>query len=315
MPSRYDEGFDGDWRRYVSMAERRRKGARAQAALRRSGREVAPVEIVGRRITQTFWGDAWCRNLEAYSDYANRLPRGRTYVRNGSVIDLRIDAGRVRSLVSGSEIYETEVRITPLPKARWRKLRSRCAGQIDSLVELLRGSLSGPVMEIVTAKSTGLFPSPKEISLECSCPDWASLCKHLAATLYGVGARLDVAIREGTGASTCGRGRGRGQNRRLAGSTADLSSVFGIDLDGDGDAAGARGRKRARRAPTKGTKTRKAARKKAKATRTKATKVATTRTKKAAAKKKATKKTAAKKQAARAGRAEKRQSKRPLRPR
>jgi hypothetical protein len=184
----YDE-----WRPYVSVAERRRKAAKKIAKMTKAGREVSPVEIAGRNITTTFWGDAWCRNLEAYRDYANRLPRGRTYVRNGSVIDLQIEAGRVRALVSGSDIYEVDIKIKPLAKPRWTDIKRRCAGQIDSLVELLKGSISKGVMEIVTRKGEGLFPAPKEISLSCSCPDWATMCKHVAATLYGVGARLDHA--------------------------------------------------------------------------------------------------------------------------
>ncbi len=130
MPSYYET-----WRRYVPVAERRSMAARKVAALRRAGHGVAPVTIQGRKIATTFWGEAWCQNLEAYSDYANRLPRGRTYVRNGSVIDLEIAAGRIRSLVSGSEIYETEIRIARLPKTRWKAVTSKCTGGIDSIVE------------------------------------------------------------------------------------------------------------------------------------------------------------------------------------
>jgi uncharacterized Zn finger protein len=249
--------FYGDWRRYVPVSQRRHNSVRAQLALRRSGREVAPVQIAGRRITTTFWGDAWCRNLESYSDYANRLPRGRTYVRNGSVFDLRIEAGSIRSLVSGSEIYETRIAVAPLAKTRWKALQVRCAGQLDSVVELLQGSLSRAVMEIMTEKGKGLFPSPSEISLTCSCPDWAVLCKHLAATLYGVGWRLDrepellftlrgvdpvdlVAAAAAAGVP----GRRRSPRHRSLASDEDLSSVFGIDLD-----AGAAPRRPARSRP------------------------------------------------------------------
>jgi len=160
--------YDG-WRPYVSVAERRRQAAKKIGKMAKAGRKIAPVEIDGRKITATFWGDAGCRNLEAYSDYANRLPRGRTYVRNGSVIDLQIEAGRVRALVSGSDIYEVDIQIKPIAKPRWADIKHRCAGQIDSLVELLKGSISKGVMEIVTRKGEGLFPSPAEIALSCSC--------------------------------------------------------------------------------------------------------------------------------------------------
>jgi hypothetical protein len=179
------------WRPYVPVAERRRRAAGKVAKMKQRGRTVSPVEIDGRTITRTFWGNAWCKNLESYSDYSNRLPRGRTYVRNGSVVDLQIQAGGVQSLVSGSSLYSIDIKIKPLAKPQWTTVKGKCAGQIDSLVELLRGSLAKGVMEIVTRKGEGLFPAPHEISLSCSCPDWATMCKHVAATLYGVGARLD----------------------------------------------------------------------------------------------------------------------------
>ena len=231
-----------EWHPYVSVAERRHRALKAILKMKKAGRELSPVEVAGRKITSTFWGDAWCRNLESYSDYANRLPRGRTYVRNRSAIDLQIEARRVRALVSGSDIYEIDIRIKPLAKRRWTGIKGQCAGQINSLVELLRGAISESVMEIVTFKGKGLFPSPKEISLNCSCPDWATMCKHVAATLYGVGARLDREPRmlftlrgvdptEMVAAAvdqpaTVGKPR---KSRALA--LDDLSSVFGVDID------------------------------------------------------------------------------------
>jgi len=184
--------FDGwGWRPYVSVAERRRKAAREMEKLKKKGRSVSPVVVEGRAIAKTFWGKAWCDNLEHYSDFANRLPRGRTYVRNGSVMDLQIARGEVKSLVSGSEIYKVAVKVTPVSKARWVSICKDCAGAIDSLVELLQGRFSKGVMERICRQGTGLFPSPAEIKLSCSCPDWASMCKHVAAVLYGIGARLD----------------------------------------------------------------------------------------------------------------------------
>jgi len=179
------------WRPYVSVGERRRKAAREMEKRRKQGHAVSPVIIEGRTIVKTFWGKAWCDNLERYSDFANRLPRGRTYVRNGSVIDLRIGPGAIQALVSGSEIYEVEVKVTPVTKARWKAICTDCAGAIDSLVELLQGRFSKGVMERICRQHTGLFPSPDEIELSCSCPDWAGMCKHVAAVLYGIGARFD----------------------------------------------------------------------------------------------------------------------------
>jgi uncharacterized Zn finger protein len=179
------------WRPYVSVAERRRKAAREMEKRKKQGQPISPVILDGRTIARTFWGKAWCENLERYSDFANRLPRGRTYVRNGSVIDLQIAPGIIQALVSGSRIYKVAVKVTPVSKARWKSLCTDCAGGIDSLVELLQGRFSQGVMERICRQNTGLFPSPKEIRLSCTCPDWADMCKHVAAVLYGIGARLD----------------------------------------------------------------------------------------------------------------------------
>jgi len=183
--------YDWGWRPYVSSAQRRLQGLRKIEGLRKKGHAVSPVKIEGRTIATTFWGKAWCENLERYSDFQNRLPRGRTYVRNGSVIDLQIASGEVKALVYGSSVYQVAIKITPVSKARWKCICKDCAGAIDSLVELLQGRFSKAVMERICREKTGLFPSPKEIQLSCSCPDWAFMCKHIAAVLYGIGARLD----------------------------------------------------------------------------------------------------------------------------
>ncbi len=179
------------YRPYVSASERRAKAARELKGRQKKGQTTSPVILEGSAISRTFWGKAWCKNLESYSDYSNRLPRGRSYVRNGSVIDLQILPGEIKALVSGSSLYEIAIKITSLPKDQWQQIRSSCAGQIGSLVELLQGKLSKGVMDIVTARESGLFPKPREIKLSCSCPDWAGMCKHVAAVMYGIGARLD----------------------------------------------------------------------------------------------------------------------------
>lgn len=176
---------------YVSVAKRRSNALREVKKLEKKGRKTSPVEIAGRAITSTFWGEAWCEHLESYSDFSSRLSRGRTYVRNGSVVDLQIEPGQITSLVSGSSLYRITIKIKPLAAASWKNVRSQCGGQIGSLVELLQGKLSKSVMEIVTRRDGGMFPAPKEIEMSCSCPDYAGMCKHLAATLYGVGNRLD----------------------------------------------------------------------------------------------------------------------------
>jgi len=200
------------------------------------------VAIEGRTIARTFWGKAWCDNLEGYSDYENRLPRGRTYVRNGSVLDLQITPGEVTALVSGSEIYKVAVKVLPVPKRRWSSICSDCAGAIDSLVELLQGRLSKGVMERICQQKTGLFPTPAEMEFSCSCPDWASMCKHVAAALYGIGARLDEQpellfklrkVDEKHLIATAGSGlplskRGPAADKVLAAS--GLSELFGLEM-------------------------------------------------------------------------------------
>ena len=176
---------------YVPVAQRRAQAAKEVAKRTKKGQTVSPVNIGGKAIASTFWGKAWCTNLEGYSDFANRLPRGRTYVRNGAVVDLKIEKGRIKALVSGSELYKVEIDIAALPKPKWAALKAQCAGKIGTLVELLQGKLSKAVMETVTDREKGLFPKPKEIEMTCSCPDYAGMCKHVAATMYGVGNRLD----------------------------------------------------------------------------------------------------------------------------
>ncbi len=177
---------------YVPVAKRRAQAEKAVTKAKKAGQDMRPVVIEGRSIAKTFWGKAWCDNLDAYSDFENRLPRGRTYVRNGSVIDLKIEPGKVRALVMGSSLYKIEIGITVVPDAHWKSLAKECTGSIASLVELLKGKLSKAVMERICQPKTGLFPTPKDIQLGCSCPDWATMCKHVAAVLYGVGARLDA---------------------------------------------------------------------------------------------------------------------------
>jgi uncharacterized Zn finger protein len=243
--------YDWGWKPYVSVAERRRRAARAMDKRRKQGHPVSPVVIEGRAIARTFWGKAWCENLERYSDYANRLPRGRTYVRNGSVVDLQITPGTIRAFVSGSKLYEVKVTVTPLAKTRWKSICRDCVGGIDSVVELLQGRLSKGVMERICRQNQGLFPSPGEIQLSCSCPDWAGMCKHVAAALYGIGARFDqqpellFRLREadeqeliGKAGSTLGLGGQRPANAKILGGQ-DLADVFGLDMaPGTSSAAG-----------------------------------------------------------------------------
>lgn len=232
------------YREYVPVAKKQSRGnAYACKVAKKQGREVQPVSIQGTTIAKTFWAKAWCDHLESYSDFANRLPRGRTYVRNGSVVDLHITAGRLEAIVAGSDPYEVTVEITRLEARRWKKIQSECASSIDSLLDLLGGRFSDRVMQRLTHRSGGLFPAPHEIKMDCSCPDWAGVCKHVAAVLYGVAAHLDTrpellfllrgvdhhelvseAVSEGNLSTAFGE-----PSTDLAGE--DLGAMFGIELE------------------------------------------------------------------------------------
>jgi uncharacterized Zn finger protein len=232
-----------DFPRYVSAAARRHTAARELATLATKGHTPAPIVIPGRKIATTFWGEAWCDNLERYSDFANRLGRGRSYVRNGLVLDLQIEPGLVTALVSGSALYTVRIKVAPVPKSSWRAICRDAAGAIDSVIELLRGQLSKSVMARLCQKGTGLFPAPSEIAMTCSCPDAAIMCKHIAAVLYGIGSRLDaepallftlrrvkqddLVSRAGTGADLTRRATPRG--RRIL-DESSLADVFGLDI-------------------------------------------------------------------------------------
>ena len=238
--------YDG-WAPYVTAAERRRKAAGEMAKLAKKGQPISPVVVQGRAIAATTWGKAWCANMESYSDYSNRLPRGRTYVRNGSVVDLQIAPGTVAARVSGSSIYRTTITVHPVPKAKWQQICADCAGGIDSLVELLQGRFSKGVMDRLCRQGDGLFPVPKDIRFDCSCPDGAYMCKHVAAVLYGIGARFDskpellfilrqvdpaeLLSHAGSGVVTAPAAG----ERTLAGD--DVGALFGLEMDGSVAAA------------------------------------------------------------------------------
>jgi uncharacterized Zn finger protein len=180
-----------DYAPYQSVAERRIKAQKVADAMVRRGEQLHPVSAQGTKLARTFWGRAWCDHMESFSDFASRLPKGKSYVRNGAVIDLRVLPGRITAKVVGTEIYDVDCRVEKLPADQWTQIKKRCGGQIGSMVELLQGRLSGAVMSVVTDAKEGLFPGPREIRLGCTCPDFAHLCKHVAAALYGVGVRLD----------------------------------------------------------------------------------------------------------------------------
>ena len=232
---------------YVPVAERRAKAQKQLEKMKKKGLKVQPVQLTGRKIADSFWGKGWCDHMESFSDYANRLPRGRTYVRNGSVCHLEIQGGGIKAIVSGSVLYNVSITISPLAKKKWDAVKSACTGRIGSLIDLLRGKLDSGVMEVVSDRKEGLFPQPGEMKFDCDCPDWAGMCKHVAAVLYGVGARLDhspemLFLLRGvnheelvdvsaaiTGAAKAGTSR-----RRIA--ATGLADVFGVEMAEAGEA-------------------------------------------------------------------------------
>ena len=237
--------FDG-WAPYVPVAERRAKAQKQLEKMRKKGLTVQPVQLAGRTIAASFWGKGWCDHMESFSDYANRLPRGRTYVRNGSVCHLEILPGKIQAIVSGSKLYNVAITITPLPDKKWHSVKRSCSGRIGSLIDLLRGRLESGVMEVVSHQRDGLFPEPGEMRFTCDCPDWASMCKHVAAVLYGVGARLDHAPEMlftlrgvnheelvDVSAAVANVGKAGTSRRRIA--ATGLADVFGIDLADAGE--------------------------------------------------------------------------------
>lgn len=226
------------------MAERRAQAKREVSRLRGKGRDIQPIELEGRTIARNFWGKGWCKHMESFGDYSNRLPRGRSYVRNGSVCHLDIRKGRIEAIVSGSDLYEVAVDISPLKKQEWERLKRLCTGKIGSLIELIQGNLSAEIMGVVTDRQHGLFPRPGEIRYTCNCPDWADMCKHIAAVMYGIGARLDTRpellfllrgvnheelLATDAADMMVGSGSPRARRRPLSGKA--IEEVFGIELE------------------------------------------------------------------------------------
>jgi uncharacterized Zn finger protein len=185
--------WGGYYPRYVSVAEKKAKAAKKLKQLKKKNPGIKPVIIEGSAIALSWWGKSWNQNLERYADYSNRIGRGRSYVRHGAVLDLQIASGKVEALVQGTRAkpYSVVVEIKAIDEKIWQEIKTACGGKLDSLQELLEGKFPKTLSNIFMEQGTGLFPSPKDIEFSCSCPDWAYMCKHVAATLYGIGARLD----------------------------------------------------------------------------------------------------------------------------
>jgi hypothetical protein len=226
------------WPEYVPVAERKVRAVKQVQKMAKGGHKVDPVVIEGRAIATTFWGKAWCTALEAQADLANRLPRGRSYVRHGCVIDLNLDGTSVRALVQGSELYHVALHFSPLPPARWASVVAACSGQIGSLIELLQGKISKQVLQIVADPTRGIFPRSGELRPSCSCPDSARICKHVAAVLYGIGHRLDrqpellFPLRGVDASELLQIPVVTPKSSSIQVLDGDLAEIFGVDLDG-----------------------------------------------------------------------------------
>jgi uncharacterized Zn finger protein len=232
-------GSEFMWAPRKTVAQRRAEAERKIKDAARRGKAKSPIAIAGRKIAQTFWGTAWCDNLERYRDFAYRLERGRSYVRSGSVIHLQIETGKIAAEVLGSSLYQVTIEIDAVQRAAWKAIQRDCAGAIGSRLDLLSGRLSDAVMTRLCAEKTGLFPAPSAIRFTCSCPDYAVMCKHVAATMYGVGARLDdapemlftlrrVALDELLASAVSELPSAPTSGRVLA--AGGLASLFGIEL-------------------------------------------------------------------------------------
>lgn len=241
-------GYWNYFPRYVSVAEKKAKAGRKLEQLKKKNPDIKPVIIEGRTIATTWWGKSWNLNLERYADYSNRIGRGRSYVRHGAVLDLQIRPGEVVALVQGtrSKPYAVNITIKAVNKKIWQDMIFACEGQLESLQELLAGKFPQSLNRVFTAQGQGLFPSPQEIDFNCSCPDWAYMCKHVAAALYGIGSRLDedpglffslrkCRMKDLITQAVEDRSRELLQKAETKTSRViaegDLAEVFGIDLD------------------------------------------------------------------------------------
>jgi uncharacterized Zn finger protein len=238
--------------KYVSVAEKKAKAAKKLKQLKKKQPDIQPIIIEGNTLANTWWGKAWNNNLTKYADYSNRVGRGRSYLRHGAVLDLKIESGIVHALVQGSRStpYKVDIAIQKISKTNWKNIKAECQGKIDSLQELLHGKFPKSLAETFISKGHGLFPSPREINFNCSCPDWAVMCKHVAAALFGIGSRLDEdpmlffklrgidgnelvaqAVKDST--SQLLKKAKKKSGRVLE--NIDISDVFGIDMDADAE--------------------------------------------------------------------------------
>ncbi|TDD18652.1 hypothetical protein E1218_25585, partial [Kribbella turkmenica] len=147
-----------------------------------------------RPFGATWWGRAWLEALEQRARLdPNRLSRGRSYARRGSVLDLTVSPGEVEAFVQGSRVtpYQVTVRIRAFTTAEWDAVLDVVSAQIGRVAALLDGELPPEVVDDVHAAGLDLLPGAGEVLTNCSCPDFAVPCKHSAAVCYLIADALD----------------------------------------------------------------------------------------------------------------------------
>lgn len=242
----------GGYGDYISVDQKKAQAQERIKKLIKKGEKIEPVYIEGKSIANTWWAKAWNKNLQLYADYTNRIGRGSSYVRNGFVLDLKISNGLVTALVSGKKIYNIHIDIAPLSITKWNTIKELCKGKIESVTELCSGKFPKDLILVFTDKDMGLFPSLNEMKFYCNCPDYAKMCKHISAVLYGIGARFDsdpnlfftlrnvnisdlisVVVKEKT-KSIIEKAKIKSKGTKIL-SDANLSSMFGVEVEGFDD--------------------------------------------------------------------------------
>lgn len=162
------------------------------AALKAAGEELSPVVGTSRKLAAHFWGSAWMKHLALCESGGWSLAPGRSLLRHGCVLDLRLDQGCIRARVMEERLHEVTVNIDPLDGERLEELRAMCSGRIASLVPLLEGALDDALLATLCDPETGLLPDPGAWHMSCTCPDWSEPCPHAAAAIYAAGILIDA---------------------------------------------------------------------------------------------------------------------------
>lgn len=162
---------------------------------KRPKRPPPPDGVRVKKLGTTWWGQRWIGSLEHFSrEYLSRLGRGRSYARGGRVHDLQIGPGKVTALVTGSEAvpYEVTIGMEAFSARTWNAAIAAMAKEARFAAELLAGRMPQDIDAVFKSSKCSLFPRKShDLETDCSCPDWASPCKHVAAVHYVLGEAFD----------------------------------------------------------------------------------------------------------------------------